>query len=202
MIIIVGLFFIGKDYMRARNMIENAEGAMFPSNYDTEKNIMTYRGEAQAPSFRSKNWKWKHWFVVVTTLFILVIMGVVISQGPLFEWHNVVFLPVFFLLTLFNNQIPSFLVMPSGIYVDERFYRWNTLRSFETRPLKLGSNAYGLFENSSSYTEIEIKNEKEKSLFVYILNEQDVEELREILRQKGLRDDTEGLSEEKVSLDN
>ncbi|SDO11485.1 hypothetical protein [Alkalicoccus daliensis] len=165
---IFAVFVILFDFFRARKMILQHSQAVFP---DASVKMRTDRGEVSPLHFKSKDWRVRRGLFIASIAVIIFVLGAVIF-GNIEPTLNLFFLSLFYpLFTLAQAKVPSFFITESGIYADEKFHPWEAVNSAEVSTIRLGSEAYGMFENSADYKEVTFhlnrRNGKQFKLYVY-----------------------------------
>src|SRR5690554_3756511 len=176
------------NYYRVRKMILLGPDSIFPSFHKAWGNIYTERGRVEKPSFHLKDWKWKRTFLIGS----IIITSFALITIPLYweeiRWSTILVLlniPIVLYITMI---VPSFYILEKGFYYDEAFIRWEDVKEFSVSPVTVGSEAYGMFEDSVSYTQMkvftDIKRKHSKS--IYVQNAEAVEAIRSIFIENGL----------------
>lgn len=170
------------NYFRAHRMILRQSQAVFPAH---PLQIRTETGKVQPLHFKSKDWRIKRGTTIFSLALILVTLGAV-TLGNAEVTLNMFFLTAFYpALTLINMKVPSFFITDEGLYLDEKFIPWEEVTAVKFSSVKLGNSAYGMFEDSSAYTEAAFNLEAgvDKKAHVYIYDTEEVEKMSSILRR-------------------
>ncbi|SDY24896.1 hypothetical protein SAMN05421736_101771 [Evansella caseinilytica] len=184
-VVLTFLSWMWINYIRSKKMIREAKEAVFPTNAGVSPEMQTINGKVEVLSFQSKSWKTKRLLYFIASIFILITIGITtLFEGDL-SWTNLSILILIPLVIRNSLTLASFVVLQSGVYIDECFYDWDDLYSYQVSPLKIGSEAYGMFDNSAQYTEIKffLDNKNKKSFSVYVRVQTEVDKIRQLCRE-------------------
>ncbi|MCD8509425.1 MAG: hypothetical protein LRY73_05760 [Bacillus sp. (in: Bacteria)] len=183
----LSLMLLIYNYIRGKRLIAASSEAQYPQNGKPATDMITSLGKMEPVSIHLKVWKKKRLLVVMFFVIFTVVSAISIIYESILWTTSFIFL-VIAINTLSFNKIPSFLIMNEGIYLDERFFKWEKLKYFSIEPVKMGSLGYGMFENSSDYTEVIFK--PSNGIFdrnsVFLLDKNEVGKVRNLLLDNGV----------------
>lgn len=171
-------------------MISLAPQSVFPSFHEEWKNIYTKRGKVEKPTSKMKACKQKRAIMIVTIILTAFGLNTIFIFWKTITWSNILLFINVPILVLVNLCIPSFYIFANGLYYDERFIRWEAIKEFSVSPVAVGSEGHGMFENSTSYTEIKLymDNKRKSAKPVYIDDLKAVESIVGILQMNGIKE--------------
>lgn len=186
-VFVLSLILLIYNYVRGKRLIASAQKAQYPPEGKPATNTMTAIGEMEPLSLQMKMWKKKRLTIGLIFVIFTVLAGLSIVYES-FPWMTSFLFLIIAINTLTFNKIPCFLIMNEGIYLDERFFKWEKLKYFSIHPVKIGSLGYGMFENSSVYTEIKIRpgNGIHDAKYIFFLDKNEVEKVRQLLVENGV----------------
>ncbi len=163
-------------------MIMSSNEALLPME---EWEIITPKGKVEKLSLQMKSWKIKKRVSIGVSLLMLLFLGLLIVLDENVSWSQSLFFLYIPIMTLTTFHVPSFLVVSNGLYVDERFYEWERVKSYQISPIKIGDEAYGMFEQSGDYKEIIIHVDKKlhRKQKVYLRDQHVVEQLQKLFKE-------------------
>jgi len=161
-------------------MIRISDEAIYPMR---ETEIVTEKGKVEKLSFHLKSWKTKRWMTIGTNLFMIIFVSLPIIFNETITWSSSLIFIYLPLMTINLLEIPSFLILSKGIYIDEHYYDWKYIKEFSVSNIGIGHHAYGMFDHAASHKEIKLFFSKtlKHSRSIYIRNDADVEEVRQLL---------------------
>lgn len=175
---VAALILITIMYIRARRMLQIAQTSTYAAHPPC---MHTDYGEVRPLHFHSKEWRTKKWMTFISAAVIAVVLTAIIIFDAT---PNVMYFYWAFLLPwmhVIREKVPSFFIVKDGMYLNEKYFEWRKVHSYQILRVSLGDEMYGMFENSSEFYRIqfEIGDKFLKTSSVYIHEAEDITALTE-----------------------
>ncbi|MFA9555743.1 hypothetical protein ACERII_00345 [Evansella sp. AB-rgal1] len=183
-LMIISLSWMLIDYFKSRNFILQAKNPLYPRCTIDGKTVRTVMAPVEELSFQTRSWKVKKWTVFTVTILIIAVIFITIYFER-YSWHSALIFIHLPLMTKFTSKVPCFVILPIGVYIEERLFKWENIKGYTTSSIKIGDEAYGMFDDSPSYTEIKLHgNRKTKS--IYVQDRKEIDKIISVLNNNGV----------------